>query len=272
MSWWLTPARVDRLVAADAQLRAAVPLSRRVAFVETFPGVGSARLAAAAATRYAVRRHAPILLVDAAGVSQPAAVASGVGGPPAASGRGGGALAAAGLAPTAAAAAPSQRRSHAQTLADALDGLPTTERGVACLDLAALAQTGSAPPSTADWEAHVGTVARFLDIVVTDLGARRVADVPAVASASHAICVVTAPGRGAVEAAVHLARQAIEEHCPAFVAVVAPGGPVARAATRRLARGLSAPTHVLVGARAAVELDEVAATGLRLALSRRGHP
>lgn len=271
MSWWLTPARVDRLVAADAQLRAAVPLARRVAFLETFPGVGSARLAAAASTRYAVRRHAPILLVDAAGAPQPAAVASGVGGPPAASGPGGGALLAAGLAPTAA-AAPSRRRSHAQTLTDALDGLPTTERGVACLDLAALAQTGSAPPSPADWQTHVGTVARFFDIVVTDVGARRPVDVPAVASTSHAICVVTAPGRGAVEAAVHLAQQAIEEHCPAFVAVVAPGGPVPRAAARCLARGLSAPTHVLVDGRAAVELDEVAATGLRLALNRREHP
>ena len=49
MRGWLGPALVDRIVAADAALRTPVPLSRRVAFVETYPGVGSAELAAAAA-------------------------------------------------------------------------------------------------------------------------------------------------------------------------------------------------------------------------------
>ncbi len=270
MRGWLGPALVDRIVAADAALRTPVPLSRRVAFVETYPGVGSAELAAAAANRYALRRHAPVLLVDAVGASQrrPAEVAPGD--PPSAK-AGAGSLVAAGLDPARTEATASTRRARPQSLADALDGLPTTGHGVACLGLPAPAGAGPNVPTVADWEAQAGVLARFLDVVVTDFGARRGNEVAAIAPSSHAICVVTPPGRPAVEAAVHLARQALASGCPAFVTLVASGRAASLLAARRLAAGLSVPALVIRRRRPGIGEDEVAAAALTIAL-RRGVP
>lgn len=235
------------LQAADAVLRAPLPLSRRIGFVAVDGGCGTSSTAAHVATTYAVRRSGAVLAVDAgpgpAGLfwhtatrPEPRAEAAGV---------------------DAAAV-----RAHARTTRDAVLGLATTGAGLHLLDLRG---PDLVSPDLRSWSAAVRPSGRFFDVVVTDFGVRRPGeDLLEVASTCHVLVVVgradrVPAGRAAATADLLAGRP----DGPAVALVLVDVGRTSDRCAAALADGLPVPVLTVRHDRARAE-----APGLRR-LARR---
>lgn len=169
------------LTGADAGLRAALPLSRRIDVAGVDGGSGTTAVATTLSNVLGRRRSGPVLAVDAAGGH-------------------------AGLwhrmidrAPCPADEAETARRSAAGTLSEATTGLPRSATGAYVLDLAGPSRH---PASVAEWAEQVLPIARFFDLVITDWGVRPwPADLPAVRQSGHLLVVAGRCDRASATAA-----------------------------------------------------------------------
>jgi len=191
-----TGSAVDSLAATDAEIRAGLPLSRRVSFVSLAGGSGTTTTGASVAATLAGRRTGSLLAVDADGGRsglRTQLIAAGAGRP--------------------ADDDHAERRRSARTVEDARAGLPLAGR-LPLLDLNALdlnaspsATTLVRPRSVAEWTDQLGPIARFFDLVLTDWGVRPAGeDLQQVAYSGHVLVLVSrADQPAAVSAANALA-------------------------------------------------------------------
>lgn len=192
-----TGSAVDSLSATDAAIRVGLPLSRRIGFVSLAGGAGTTTTVASVAAALAGRRTGSLLAVDADG------------------GR-------SGLARHLNAVRPpgsdepdpdqADRRRLASTVEDARAGLPLAGR-LPVLDLNAVLDVNAAEPndqasgarrprSVAEWTDHLGPIARFFDLVLTDWGVRPAGeDLEQVAYSGHVLVLVSRADQPAALAA-----------------------------------------------------------------------
>ena len=188
-----TGAAVTELRGADARLRAALPLSRRIGVVALGGGSGTTSVVASLASLLARRRSGMVLGVDASGG------ALGLLRQTVPDGAGEASQAGQGHQADQATEAAAARRRTARTAADARAGLVTTASGLRLLDLSG---PGREAAATSTWGAAVGPVARFFDLVLTDWGVRPADDELAeIAASSHVLVVVARAERHAATAA-----------------------------------------------------------------------
>ncbi|WP_086516171.1 hypothetical protein [Clavibacter michiganensis] len=162
---------------ADIAVRAPLPVSRRVGFVQLAGGSGASAAAAAVAATFAARRSGVSLAVNASGGS--AHILSRL--------------------PPDAADMRERVETLPGTLRDAVHGLAFPLPRLAGLDL----QRDDRPTTAVDasgWFDEVNPVSRFFDLVITDWGVRPVAgDLAMTAVASHVLCLVCRAERHALE-------------------------------------------------------------------------
>lgn len=194
------PALLRRLTTADAELRRAVPTSRRVSILQADGGAGATTATARLGAALAVRRHGEVLLVDAA--------------------RGGGALAAAAGLSDPPSLAHAARRAVGATRAGQLRDLgPRTASGLLAVG------DGAAPATRADWVPVISGAGRFFDVVLTDWGVRDLPQGREVAASSHAVAVLARADRGPAERGLALAAAlAADGAAPVHLVLVDIGG------------------------------------------------
>jgi MinD-like ATPase involved in chromosome partitioning or flagellar assembly len=216
------------LTAADAALRAALPLSRRVGVVAVDGGSGTTAVATGLSSLLARRRSGPVLAVDAAG-GRAGLWHRTVGSDP---------------QPATERAASAAERGRAQTIAQATGGLPTSATGAYVLDLAGPQRW---PVAVSEWAQQVSPIARFFDLVVTDWGVRPAdVDLATAAATSHVLVVVArADRRSATAAATALAALGEVGDTPAALLVLADVGRTADRIAGPLARALGGPVQRL---------------------------
>ncbi|MBO3095608.1 hypothetical protein [Cellulomonas dongxiuzhuiae] len=190
------PDRVDELLALDAAVRAPLPLSTRVGVVGTGSGVGCSVVAGLLAATLAARRPGRVLAVDASAGGRSVLWHAGC------------------TEPARSTPAQHAARRAAQSGADAVAGLVRTPGGVHCLDLT---EDGTAPDRT--WQAAVGPVSRFFDVVVTDHGARTARAAGPVAATASVVCVVAEADRRGWQQGVDLASGFAAAGLPVVLAV-----------------------------------------------------
>ncbi|MBF4624004.1 hypothetical protein [Clavibacter sp. VKM Ac-2872] len=165
---------------ADTAVRAPLPVSRRVGFVQLAGGSGTSAAAAAVAATLAARRSGVSLAVNASGGS--AHILSRL--------------------PRDAADARERVETLPGTLRDAAAGLAFPLPRLAGLDLQRDDRPTTAVEASA-WFGKVNPVSRFFDLVVTDWGVRPAAgDLASTAVASHVLCLVCRAERHALEEVV----------------------------------------------------------------------
>ena len=191
-------AAVRRLSAEDHQIRAALPVNRRIGFVQLDAGSGCSSLAAAVAGICATRRTGHVLGVNASAGPDNLIAHAGLGTP--SSDR------------------PNARRLAAQSATDALTDLRRAETGLWVQDLR---PSPRAAASVASWNEQIAPISRFFDLTITDWGLRTPeADLGAVVASSHIVCIVARADRYSAETAAALV-PAIHAHQESPAVVVA---------------------------------------------------
>ena len=188
---------VGELSEADAVLRTALPLSRRIGFVSVAGGVGTTSTVSSVASLLARRRSGMVLATDAGGgyaglerrLLEPAD------GVRADEGRADGEIGSDRVVDR-------LRRRTARSAAEARQGLVRTESGLHLLDLIDPAESVRRPTSVASWTEQLSPVVRFFDLVITDWGVRApTMDLQDVADTGHVLVVVSRAERHAATAA-----------------------------------------------------------------------
>lgn len=164
-----TSASGRTLLGADSALRSPVGTSRRITVLSPDGGTGSTTLTAIVAGLLASRRPGPVLAVDLA--------------------RGPVSLAARCGAPDALGLDALRTRHAARTLAQAQDGLPTTQSGLRVIGSGA-ADGCPWPGAVSDWDGALSAIGRFFEVVVTDAGRRDTDSAAQLAASSHVTAVV----------------------------------------------------------------------------------
>ncbi len=191
-------ASVRRLSIEDAQIRAALPVNRRIGFVQLTPEAGCSSLAAQVAGVFARRRAGQVLGVNAsAGPNN--------------------LIAAAGLSAHSA-DRPNAVRLSARSASEAFTDLRQAPTGLRVQDLRT---SPDAEASVSDWTDQIAPISRFFDLTVTDWGLREPdTDLGAIVAASHIICLVARADRYSAERAAALV-PAIQAHQASPAVVVA---------------------------------------------------
>jgi MinD-like ATPase involved in chromosome partitioning or flagellar assembly len=175
-------AALRQLATEDAQIRLALPVNRRIGFVQLDAGSGCSALAAQVAGVYAARRSGHVLGVNASAGPHNL-------------------IAHAGL-DTASSDQPNAERLAARTARDARTGLRQSTTGLVVQDLRHAPLDDA---SVTGWTEQITPISRFFDLTVTDWGVRPPEnDLGAVVSISHTICIVARADRYSAEIAASL--------------------------------------------------------------------
>ncbi|GAA3871592.1 hypothetical protein GCM10022381_13350 [Leifsonia kafniensis] len=175
-------AALRQLSAEDEQIRMALPVNRRIGFVQLDAGNGCSTLAAQVAGVFAARRSGHVLGVNASAGPHNLIAHAGLG--------------------TASSDQPNAVRLFAQSARDALTDLRRSATGLVVQDLR---HSPLADASVASWNEQITPISRFFDLTVTDWGVRPPEnDLGAVIATSHTICLVARADRYTAEIAASL--------------------------------------------------------------------
>lgn len=222
---------VQTLIEHDATIATPVPLTVRIGVTSADGGVGASSAIGGLAALFSARRRGATLLVAASGNAD--------------------ALHSAGLhqveqdafLPT------SARREAPQRLADAMHGLPVTDQGLHCLDLAA--QTSAiATPTVTQCAQTLAPIARYLDLVCTDFGRRARIETSELASLNDVTVVACRTDRDSLDRAIGVVDHLLASDHQVVVCVTDLTAQVSPASVGILTQSWGAPVHQLPWERA----------------------
>lgn len=215
---------VQALIDADTTIATPVPLTVRIGVTSADGGVGTSSVAGGMAALFGARRRGATLLVAASGNSD--------------------ALRSAGLQQVEEDAflAESPRRSAPQRLADAMHGLPVTEQGLHCLDLAART-SAIATPTVTHYAQTLAPIARYLDLVCTDFGRRARSETTELAGLSDVTVVACRTDRDSLDRASEVVDHLLASDHQVVVCVTDLTSQVAPDSVRIVTQGWEVPVH-----------------------------